>query len=899
MPLTSCYGFGNAPTSAIIGDSSLAWTTATGALAAAGTALTVASSSAFPAALEFDVIIGLRDTTTGIWSNAEVRHVTVVSGTTWTVSAGSLNHASGESISLTLTAEGLKHNPGALTDTGDMPYLLSTGRMGRLAAPSNGTYSVAWLSGVPTWTAAGSGGISFADLATPPGGTALGSIGFPYSVLQIGSNLTYSLDATSILRLHTSDVNLAGDFRNGYWSQMTYAPTAGTDNGSLANINIDAHFGGTGSSNGQLSNILALAFHEGVGSLGSILSETAGINVTGGGTLGYGEGFGAVVNVTNGSTVTDGIYLFSIDTINLNADVGSYYGFWANGPSHSIGTLGNYYSFYISDHESVGAVGNNDVFYYGGGKFVVHATGAVVTQSTVTATDFIVSGSRFKSDTVDGHTAGLAGYDVDNTTYRDILTWTNGNAVAAVLATPTGGTLSGEFSTLTLNSAAVATQTYVGAQGFITGSGNAATATALQNARTINGTSFNGTANITVTADASTLTGTSLTATVLGSSLTSVGTIATGVWSGTAIAAAKGGTGQTVYVVGDLLQASTTTALSTLASIATGNALISGGTGTVSSWGKVGLTTHVSGVLPVANGGTNASSASITAFNNITGLSAAGTTGTTSTNLVFSTSPSFTTPALGVATATSLNGNTFTTGTYTLTGQAGKTLAFNGSITVTGTDAQTYTFPTTSATIARTDAAQTFSGIQTFQVSAANKFIIDGSFIRTNTALLILDNGAGSAGAVFESARFNLATGTSIGWSPDSNAYTTADTFIKRASAAVFQFGLDVNGAAVSQTLQAASGIAGTDKTGGNFTIASGKGTGAGAVSSLIFQTPTALGSGTTAQSLTTRLTIDVNGIKATGYLSSDGSAGVTAGPFTTITSITVKNGLITALTGA
>jgi hypothetical protein len=52
------------------------------------------------------------------------------------------------------------------------------------------------------------------------------------------------------------------------------------------------------------------------------------------------------------------------------------------------------------------------------------------------------------------------------------------------------------------------------------------------------------------------------------------------------------------------------------------------------------------GVVPVANGGTNASAASITAFNNITGYTAAGATGTTNTNLVFSTSPSITTPTL-------------------------------------------------------------------------------------------------------------------------------------------------------------------------------------------------------------------------------------------------------------
>ncbi len=83
------------------------------------------------------------------------------------------------------------------------------------------------------------------------------------------------------------------------------------------------------------------------------------------------------------------------------------------------------------------------------------------------------------------------------------------------------------------------------------------------------------------------------------------------------------------------------------------------------------------------------------------------------TVVAMATSPSFTTPTLGVATATSINGNIFTTGTYTLTGVAGKTLTFNKSITLDGTDSTTMTFPSTSATIARTDAAQTFTGIQT------------------------------------------------------------------------------------------------------------------------------------------------------------------------------------------
>jgi hypothetical protein len=122
------------------------------------------------------------------------------------------------------------------------------------------------------------------------------------------------------------------------------------------------------------------------------------------------------------------------------------------------------------------------------------------------------------------------------------------------------------------------------------------------------------------------------------------------------VPATAGGTGQTSYAVGDLLYADTTTTLAKLADVATGNALISGGIGVAPSWGKIGLTAHISGVLPVANGGTNASTASITSFNNITGYSASGATGTTTTNLVFSTSPSITTPTL-VGNATLSTGN--------------------------------------------------------------------------------------------------------------------------------------------------------------------------------------------------------------------------------------------------
>lgn len=79
-------------------------------------------------------------------------------------------------------------------------------------------------------------------------------------------------------------------------------------------------------------------------------------------------------------------------------------------------------------------------------------------------------------------------------------------------------------------------------------------------------------------------------------------------WAGQ-LAATRGGTGFGSYAVGDILYANTTTTLAKLPDVATGNALISGGIGVAPSYGKIGLTTHVSGTLPVGNGGTGTATA--------------------------------------------------------------------------------------------------------------------------------------------------------------------------------------------------------------------------------------------------------------------------------------------------
>lgn len=124
--------------------------------------------------------------------------------------------------------------------------------------------------------------------------------------------------------------------------------------------------------------------------------------------------------------------------------------------------------------------------------------------------------------------------------------------------------------------------------------------------------------------------------------VTGVGTLTAGTWTATAIGAVYGGTGLSSYAVGDILYADTTTSLAKLADVAVGNALISGGVASAPSYGKIGLATHVSGTLPVANGGTGA------------------TTSTGSGAVVLENSPTLITPALGTPTS----GN-FSTGTFT------------------------------------------------------------------------------------------------------------------------------------------------------------------------------------------------------------------------------------------
>jgi hypothetical protein len=130
-----------------------------------------------------------------------------------------------------------------------------------------------------------------------------------------------------------------------------------------------------------------------------------------------------------------------------------------------------------------------------------------------------------------------------------------------------------------------------------------------------------------------------------------------------------------------------------------------------------GTLTNCTG-LPVSTGisGLGAGVAAFLATPSSANLATAVTGETGSGALVFASTPTLVTPVLGVASATSVNKMAITAPatSSTLAVADGKTFTVNHSLTLAGTDTTTMTFPATSATIARTDAAQAFTGNQTF-----------------------------------------------------------------------------------------------------------------------------------------------------------------------------------------
>lgn len=197
------------------------------------------------------------------------------------------------------------------------------------------------------------------------------------------------------------------------------------------------------------------------------------------------------------------------------------------------------------------------------------------------------------------------------------------------------------------------------------------------------------------------------------------------------------------------------------------------------------------------NGAIVPASASVLASNSSNQLTSAAVTG--SGSVVLATSPTLATPALGAATATSINGNTFTSGTYTLTGGAGKTLNFTNSLTLSGSDATTMTFPGTSGTVDTLNSTATYTAPKTF----------------TNSDLLLLGSSTGAT--TFTSAN---AGATAYTATVPANTGTLAETNLSQTWTGTQTF----NGTLAGTAFGSPPAIGGTAPAAGSFTTLSATG---------------------------------------------------------------------------
>jgi hypothetical protein len=269
-----------------------------------------------------------------------------------------------------------------------------------------------------------------------------------------------------------------------------------------------------------------------------------------------------------------------------------------------------------------------------------------------------------------------------------------------------------------------------------------------------------------------------------------IGAITTGSWNGDTITAPYGGTGIASYAIGDLVYASTTSALSKLADVATGNALISGGVGAAPAYGKIGLTTHVSGTLPVANGGTGVTTAPAE-FARLMGYTstptAAGTTVLTNTSSQYQLFTGATTQTITLPVTSTLGtGWTFhivnnSTGNLTVNSSGGNLVA---------TVIPQMTAMVTCIGITLTTAADWEFGYTDF-----------GSV--SGTGAVVLASGATLTGATLTTGAFNGTVGATT---PSTGAFTTLS-----ASSTV-------SGTGFSTYLASPPAIGGTAAAGGAFT---------------------------------------------------------------------------------
>jgi hypothetical protein len=285
---------------------------------------------------------------------------------------------------------------------------------------------------------------------------------------------------------------------------------------------------------------------------------------------------------------------------------------------------------------------------------------------------------------------------------------------------------------------------------------------------------------------------------------------------------ANGGTGVASATAYALLAGGTTStgAFQSLASVGTsGQVLTSNGAGALPTFQSPASTGLTVGTTTVASG-----TSGYILYNNAGVLGNLANTGTG--NNVLATSPTLTTPTLGVATATSINKVAFTapaTGS-TLTIADGKTLTANNSLTLAGTDSTTMTFPSSSATVAGLGITQTFTGTQTFsgtssvissvfansaEVATVSATAATGTInydVTTQSVLYYTTNASANW-----TVNFRASSGTSLNTALATGQSVTVAFLVAQGGTAYYNSAVQVDGSAVTPKWQG-----GTAPTAGN-----------------------------------------------------------------------------------